>query len=88
MLRHLKSCLVIASLLLMAVPLSSGETSHNNSSDLLTSQSSDGFWVNDTLTIDGSTTLNPQNMDWVLYDVTEPYIEWPITSMATVFNVP
>ena len=86
MLRHLKSCLVIASLLLMAVPLSSGETSHNNSSDLLTSQSSDGFWVNDTLTIDGSTTLNPQNMDWVLYDVTEPYIEWPILDSGDFFT--
>ena len=62
-----------------ACTISSGEPDNSNSSEILTSQSADdGFWVNDTLTIDGSTTLNPQNMDWVLYDVTDPYIEWPV----------
>ena len=38
----------------------------------------DGIWINDTLEINGSTTLPPQNADWVLYDVTDPYTEWPI----------
>ena len=86
MLRHLKPCLVVASLLLMVVPISSGEPDNSNSSEILTSQSADGFWVNDTLTIDGSTTLNPQNMDWVLYDVTDPYIEWPILVSGDFFT--
>ena len=56
------------------------------SSGLLTSESIDGLWVNNTLEITGSTNLNPQNADWVLYDVTNPYIEWPKLRMGDFFT--
>ena len=34
----------------------------------------DGLWVNNTLIVNGTTTLNPQSANWVLYDVTDPYV--------------
>ena len=71
--KQLKSCFVIASVLLMLVPVSANNVDSTESSGLLTSDSMDGLWVNNTLEISGSTNLNPQNADWVLYDVTNPY---------------
>ena len=74
--QFLKSSLVLASLLLMLIPLSSANTILSEDSQKLTSQIGDGIWVNETLTINGSTTLPPQNANWALYDVTDPYSEW------------
>ena len=42
--------------------------------------------MNNTLEITGSTNLNPQTADWVLYDVTNPYIEWPVLRMGDFFT--
>ena len=84
--KQLKSCFVIASVLLMLVPVSANDTDSTQSSGLLTSESIDGLWVNNTLEITGSTNLNPQTADWVLYDVTNPYIEWPILRMGDFFT--
>ena len=84
--KQLKSCFVIASVLLMLVPVSANDIDSTQSSGLLTSESIDGLWVNNTLEITGSTNLNPQTADWVLYDVTNPYIEWPILRMGDFFT--
>lgn len=82
----LKSCFVIASVLLMLLPVSANNFGRTESSGLLTSESIDGLWVNDTLEVTGSTNLNPQTADWVLYDVTNPYIEWPVLRMGDYFT--
>ena len=84
--KQLKSCFVIASVLLVLVPVSANDIGSTESSGLLTSESIDGLWVNNTLEITGSTNLNPQTADWVLYDVTNPYIEWPILRMGDFFT--
>ena len=84
--KQLKSCFVIASVLLMLVPVSANDIGRTESSGLLTSESIDGLWVNNTLEITGSTNLNPQTADWVLYDVTNPYIEWPKLRMGDFFT--
>ena len=78
MLQQLRSCFVIASVLLVIVPVTGNSVESADSSVHITSQLSDGMWVNESLEISGSTSLNPQTADWVLYDVTNPYIEWPI----------
>ena len=84
--KQLKSCFVIASVLLLLLPVSANNLDGTESSGLLTSDSVDGLWVNNTLGINGSTSLNPQNADWVLYDVTNPYIEWPILRSGDFFT--
>ena len=84
--KQLKSCFVIASVLLLLLPVSANNLDGTESSGLLTSDSVDGLWVNNTLDINGSTSLNPQNADWVLYDVTNPYIEWPILRSGDFFT--
>ena len=86
MLQQLKSCFVIASVLLVIVPVSGNSVESTDSSVLITSQSTDGIWVNESLEISGSTSLNPQTADWVLYDVTNPYIEWPILRSGEFFT--
>ena len=45
-----------------------------------------GFWVNETLSINGSTTINPQSAQWVIYNVTEPYITWPVVASGEFFT--
>ena len=84
--QKLKSCLVIASVLLVLVPVSANNVDTNEPDVLLISDSIDGLWVNTTLEITGSTNLNPQNADWVLYDVTNPYVEWPVLRSGDFFT--
>ena len=84
--KQLKSCFVIASVLLMLVPVSANNTDNTESNVLLTSELIDGLWVNNSLVITGSTNLNPQTADWVLYDVTNPYIEWPVLRSGEFFT--
>ncbi len=76
----MKSCIVITSLLLMLVPAYSADNSQQPENNLLSTSIDDGFWVNDTLIVNGTTTLNTQSANWVLYDVTDPYVTttWPI----------
>jgi len=83
---QMKPCFVIASVLLVLVPVSASSVDSTESSGLLTSDLIDGLWVNNTLEITGSTNLNPQNADWVLYDVTNPYIEWPVHRSGDFFT--
>ena len=86
MLQQLRSCFVIASILLVIVPVSGNSVESADSSVHITSQLTDGMWVNESLEISGSTSLNPQTADWVLYDVTNPYIEWPVLRSGEFFT--
>ena len=86
MLQQLRSCFVIASILLVIVPVSGNSVESADSSVHITSQLTDGMWVNESLEISGSTSLNPQTADWVLYDVTNPYVEWPIIKSGDYFT--
>ncbi len=86
MLQQLRSCFVIASVLLVIVPVSGNSVESADSSVHITSQLIDGMWVNESLEISGSTSLNPQTADWVLYDVTNPYIEWPVLRSGEFFT--
>ena len=86
--KFMKSCLVITSLLLMLVPAYSADNSQQPEIDSLSTVIDDGFWVNETLTVNGSTNLNPQSANWVLYDVTDPYVTtWPIIGSGEYFSV-
>ena len=84
--QYSKSWLIVTSLLLISIPLFSSNSFASEDSPKLTSQIGDGIWVNETLTINGSTTLPPQNADWVLYDVTDPYSEWIVVRSGGYFT--
>lgn len=81
-----KSCLVLTSLLLMSVPISSAYDIANYDSDKLTSPMIDGLWVNDTLIVDGTTTISPQTANWILYDITDPYSDWEVLRTGEYFS--
>ena len=82
----MKSCLVITSMLIILIPISGASDLASDQSSKITSSVEDGLWVNQTLTINGTTTLNPQSADWVLYDITEPYTEWPVLRSGDFFT--
>ena len=73
--RLTKTGILLASLLLLATPLPN-TSALSDSESAITSTMEDGAWVNDTLTINGSTTIPAQYANWALYDVTDPYAEW------------
>jgi len=77
MIQHSKSCIILTSILLMSLPIVNS-SSVDSEVGQLTSPIEDGIWVNNTLEVNGSTTLPPQDADWVLYDVTVPNIGLPI----------
>ena len=84
--QYSKSILIVTSLLLLTLPLSHTASASADNSPKLTSPTEDGIWINNTLVINGSTTLPPQSADWVLYDVTNPYVEWPIIASGEYFT--
>ena len=55
-------------------PVSADNAETSLSESLLDSDFQDGHWVNETVAINGTTSINPQNADWVLYNVTDPYV--------------
>ena len=80
---------LLASLLLLAVLLpnsSAVETSFSGSNSEITSTLEDGAWFNETLVIDGSTTIPAQNANWILYNVTEPYSDWVVLRSGDYFS--
>ena len=52
----------------------------------LTSETAEGIWVNDTLEINGRTTLPAQDASWILYDITDPYLEWEQLRQGAYFS--
>ncbi|MDE0954753.1 MAG: hypothetical protein OR994_08750, partial [Candidatus Poseidoniales archaeon] len=80
---------MLASLLLLAVLLpnsSAIDTSSSGSNSEITSNLEDGAWFNETLSIDGSTTIPAQDANWILYDVTEPYSDWVVLRSGDYFS--
>ena len=84
--QYSKSILIVTSLLLLSIPSVPTACASADNSPKLTSPTDDGIWINNTLVINGSTTLSPQSADWVLYDVTDPYVEWPIIASGEYFT--
>ena len=84
--QYSKSILIVTSLLLLTIPITPSTSASDDIGPHLTSPTKDGIWINNTLVINGSTTLPPQSADWVLYDVTNPYVEWPILASGEYFT--
>ena len=84
--QYSKSTLIVTSLLLLTLPLTPVTSATAETEPKLTSPTDDGIWINNSLVINGSTTLPPQNADWVLYDVTNPFVEWPILASGDFFT--
>lgn len=82
--QYSKSILIVTSLMLLTIPLTPSTSASDDIGPKLTSPTKDGIWINNTLVINGSTTLSPQSADWVLYDVTNPYVEWPILASGYI----
>ena len=83
--RLTKTGILLASLLLLATPLPTASALSNSESEI-TSTLEDGVWVNDTLTINGSTTIPAQYANWALYDVTDPYSDWETLQSGDYFT--
>ena len=76
--------LFVTLLLAFTIPLDVGSADHDGA--VLTTTAPDGIWVNESLLINGSTTLPAQDASWVLYDVTDPYSEWEILRTGEFFS--
>lgn len=78
---------VSITLTLAIICLTIVETSSAISEDKeITSPMPNGTWINETLNISGSTTINPQNAEWVIYNVTDPYDEWTVVVSGNYFS--
>jgi hypothetical protein len=80
---------LLASLLLLAVLLPNSiaiETSLSDSSSEITSDLEDGAWFNETLVVDGSTTIPAQDANWILYNVTDPSHDRDILRSGDYFS--
>ena len=54
--------------------------------DRITTQIPNGIWINETLNISGSTTITPQSATRVIYNVTNPYVEWDVIASGDYFS--
>ena len=85
--RHLtKSSITLVSILLLSTCLSTGSSQPTNLSGDLSSTLDNGEWVNETLVVNGSTTLEPQNANWILYDLDDLYGEWSVLRSGEFFS--
>ena len=76
--------LFVTLLFAFTIPLNFGSADHDGA--VLTTTAPDGIWVNESLVINGSTTLPAQDASWILYDVTDPYSEWEILRTGEFFS--
>ena len=76
--------LFVTLLFAVTIPLDVGSADHDGA--VLTTTAPDGIWVNESLIINGSTTIPAQDASWVLYDVTDPYSEWEILRTGEFFS--
>ena len=85
--RHLtKSSITLVSILLLSTCLNTGSSQPTNLSGDLSSTLDNGEWVNETLVVNGSTTLDPQNANWILYDLDDLYGEWSVLRSGEFFS--
>lgn len=85
--RHLtKSSLTLVSILLLSTCLTTGSSLSTNDAGELTSTLEDGQWVNNTLVVNGTTTFEPQNAKWILFDIDDLYGEWSVLRSGEFFS--
>ena len=76
-----KTSILLASLLLLVIPLSTANAQVVPEDSVeITSTLKDGSWVNETLVINGSTTIPAQDANWVLFDITDPQLRTVLRS--------
>jgi hypothetical protein len=80
-----KTSILLASLLILTIPAPVSSVTSTESGELTTTLPH-GNWVNDTLVINGSTTIAAQDAKWALYDVTDPYSPWELLRSAEYFS--
>ena len=81
-----KSSITLVSILLLSTCLSTGSSLSSSNSGDLTSTLEDGQWVNNTLVVNGTTTFEPQNAKWILYDIDDLYGEWGVLRSGEFFS--
>lgn len=81
-----KSSITLVSILLLSTCLNTGSSLSTSLSGDLSSTLSDGEWVNGTLVVNGTTTLEPQNANWILYDLDDLYGEWSVLRSGEFFS--
>ena len=77
---------MLISILLITTLSPTGSSSNPVSDSELSSTLENGIWVNDTLSINGTTNIAAQNARWALYDVTDVYTEWPVLRSGEYFS--
>ena len=77
---------MLVSILLLSIQLPTGSSENSSPEADLSSDTKNGSWVNNTLTVSGTTNIAAQNANWVLYDVTEVYTEWPVLRSGEYFS--
>ena len=80
----LRASLILAAVMMFIIHSESAEASSED--DRITTQVPNGIWINETLNISGSTTITPQNANWVIYNVTNPYVEWDVIANGDYFS--
>ena len=86
MTRVAKSSIMLISILLLTGLLPVGSSSNPVSDSELSTTLENGVWVNNTLSINGSTNIAAQNANWALYDVTDVYSVWPVLRSGDYFS--
>ena len=81
-----KSSLTLVSILLLSTCLTTGSSLSTNDAGELTSTLEDGQWVNNTLVVNGTTTFEPQNAKWILFDIDDLYGEWSVLRSGEFFS--
>ena len=80
-----KTSILLASLLILTIPAPVSSVNSTESGEISTTLPH-GNWVNDTLVINGSTTIAAQDANWALYDVTDPYSDWKLLRSGEYFS--
>ena len=81
-----KSSITLVSILLLSMCLNTGSSLSTSIPGDLSSTFDDGEWINGTLVVNGTTTLEPQNANWILYDLDDLYGEWSVLRSGEFFS--
>lgn len=84
-----RSSNLLVSLLLVSILFPTGTSEEHQFLDRdsdISSNLESGVWFNETLTINGSTTIPAQDANWALYDVSDPYSSWNLMRSGNYFS--
>ncbi len=70
----------------MLPPSTADEPQFLDRNSEITSNLESGVWFNETLIINGSTTIPAQEANWALYDVSDPYSSWDLMRSGDYFS--